>query len=74
LLFVQINDFYHIDYLLDPADKQSMVLPRLATILAMVNIPPGANRLQIRIDINLPLDKESVVRESAAQVPIWQWQ
>ncbi len=32
-LFVQINDFYHIDYLLDSANPRSMILPRLATLL-----------------------------------------
>jgi 2',3'-cyclic-nucleotide 2'-phosphodiesterase (5'-nucleotidase family) len=33
ILFVQINDFYHIDYLLDSSDRDSMILPRLRTIL-----------------------------------------
>lgn len=33
LLIVQINAFYHIDFLLNPPDENSMVLPRLATIL-----------------------------------------
>src|ERR1700686_438415 len=32
-IFVQLNDFYHIDYSADPTDPATGLLPRIATIL-----------------------------------------
>jgi 2',3'-cyclic-nucleotide 2'-phosphodiesterase (5'-nucleotidase family) len=32
-IFVQLNDFYHIDFRADPTDADSLILPRVATII-----------------------------------------
>ena len=32
-VFVQLNDLYHIDFLMDPTDPKSFMLPRITTIL-----------------------------------------
>ena len=54
-LFVQINDFYHIDYLLDSANPRSMILPRLATLLTNLRKLETAVRVD-RVFFCLPGD------------------
>jgi hypothetical protein len=44
-VFVQINDFYHIDSSADPARPDSMVLPRVATVLRRLRQQYGEHRV-----------------------------
>ena len=45
VVFVQLNDLYHIDSLMDPTDPDSFTLPRVATRLNRLRVEYGEQRV-----------------------------
>src|SRR5450631_1790415 len=52
LIFVQLTDLYHIDFLMDPTDPGSFVLPHVTTVLQRLRAEYG----ELRVIFCLPGD------------------